>query len=265
MDNKFILMDVIDSHSHISSTPDHVLELLTEMNRLDISKACISGLGSMFNSVSNKEILEIVENFKPRFIGTYFIRPGVTSTLDIQDAHEQGFRMLKAIIPKKPYSDQSFYPLWGAAQRLGMPILFHTGLVTVSESSPKDIILSLDMHPLQIEPIANSFPDLNIILAHFGGHWNKDAAELARMRHNVYVDLTGDSDGWRSKLDEEGFEKYLWWKNAFQNVVFGTHVHPDQINQVLKEDKERYSKLNLDEQTKEMIFSGNIKGMLKLP
>ena len=142
--------------------------------------------------------------------------------------------------------------------------MFHTGLVTVSESSPRDIILSLDMHPIQIEPIANSFPDLNIILAHFGGHWAKDAAELARMRHNVYVDITGELDGWRAKLDEEGLDKYLWWKNAFQNVVFGTYIFPDQIKQVLKQDKDRYEKLNLDEETKEMIFCGNIKKMLKI-
>ena len=258
-------MEIIDSHAQIPSTQDYILELMTEMNRLDISKACISGLGSMFDSVTNKEILEIVENFKPRFIGTYFIRPGVTGPLEIQDAYEQGFRMLKAIIPKKPYSDQSFFPLWGAAQRLDMPIIFHTGLVTVAESSPKDIILSLDMHPLHIEPIANSFPDLNIILAHFGGHWNTDAAELARMRHNVYIDLTSSPMGMNSKLKGEEIEKYLWWENAFQNVVFGTHVYPDQISKVLKEEKERQIKLGLDEMTKELIFSGNIKRMLKLP
>ena len=45
-------MDIIDSHAIISTTPDHVLELMTEMNRLNITKACISGMGSMFDSVT---------------------------------------------------------------------------------------------------------------------------------------------------------------------------------------------------------------------
>ncbi|MHA1199999.1 MAG: amidohydrolase family protein [Candidatus Heimdallarchaeaceae archaeon] len=255
-------MDIIDAHANILSTPDYVLELMTEMNRLEISKACISGLGSMFNSVSNKEILKIVEDFSPRFVGTYFVRPGVTNVMEIQDAHSSGFRMLKVAIPKKPYNDQAFLPLWGAAQRLNMPILFHTGIITVAEASPKDMILSLDMHPLRIEPIANSFPDLNIILSQLGGHWNRDAAELARMRANVYLDLTGEQDGWRQRIDKEGLEKYLYWPNAFQDLVFGTNIEPSQIKKVLSEDKNRFTKLNLDEKTMEMIFSGNIRKML---
>ncbi len=258
-------MEIIDAHAHIYTKTDYVLDLLTEMNRLGISKACISGLGSIFDSVNNKQILEIVENFSPRFIGAYFIRPGVSNPLEIQDAYEQGFRMLKVSIPKKPYSDPSFFPLWGAAQRLGMPILFHTGLVVTSETNPKDIILSMNMHPLTIEPIANSFPDLNIILAHLGGHWNKDAAELIRMRHNVFADLTGEPNGLRKRLDEIGYEYYLWWPNAFEKIVFGTDVHPEKIELILSEDKKRYNKLALDEKTQEMIFSGNIKSMLNLP
>ncbi len=255
-------MEIIDAHTNILSTPDYVLELMTEMNRLEISKACISGMGSMFNSVTNKEILKIMDDFSPRFIGTYFVRPGVTNALEIQDAHSLGFRMLKVAIPKKPYNDQAFLPIWGAAQRLNMPILFHTGIITVAEASPKDMFLSMDMHPLRVEPIANSFPDLNIILSQLGGHWNRDAAELARMRGNVYVDLTGEQDGWRQKIDSEGLGKYLYWKNAYQDLVFGTNTEPSKINQILSEDKNRYTKLNLDENTLEKIFAGNIKMML---
>jgi len=255
-------MEIIDAHSNILSTPDYVLELMTEMNRLEIAKACISGMGSMFNSVSNKDILKIVDDFSPRFIGTYFVRPGVTNVMEIQDAHSLGFRMLKVAIPKKPYNDSAFLPLWGAAQRLNMPILFHTGLITVAESSPKDLILSMDMHPLRIEPIANSFPDLNIILSQLGGHWNRDAAELARMRGNVYLDLTGEQDGWRQRFDAEGLEKYLYWEHAFQDIVFGTNTEPPKIKQILDEDMNRYNQLNLDINTLEMIFAGNIKMML---
>ncbi len=257
-------MEIIDAHANILALPGYVLELMTEMNRLEISKACISGMGSMFNSVTNKEILKIVDDFSPRFVGTYFIRPGVTNALEIQDAHSLGFRMLKAAIPKKPYNDPAFLPLWGAAQRLNMPILFHTGLITVAESSPKDMVLSLDMHPLRLEPIANSFPDLNIILSQLGGHWNTDAAELARMRANVYLDLTGEQDGWRKRIDSIGLEKFLYWENAFQDLVFGTNTEPSKIEQILNEDKNRYTKLKLDETTQQMIFSENIKKMLSI-
>jgi len=143
-----------------------------------------------------------------------------------------------------------------------MPVLFHTGCV-ICKPVPGEGISSWNMHPVRIEPIVRQFPDLKVIIAHLGVHWNADAAALARMLPNVYVDLTGDANGWRVRLDREGAERYLWWPGAFDKVVFGTDVHCSMIAQILRQDNARLDRLNIGEQTRRKIFSGNILSLLR--
>ena len=118
------------------------------------------------------------------------------------------------------------------------------------------------MHPLRIEPITNRFPDLNIIIAHLGVHWNHDAAELVRMRDNVYVDLTGEPGGWRQRITIDTMNSWFWWEGAFEKIVFGTDVHYSKIKQILDQDIDLYTQLKLDMKTNELIFSKNILRLL---
>jgi len=183
---------------------------------------------------------------------------------EILEAYDRGFKMIKVTLPLQPYNKKRYYAYWEQAQKLEMPVLFHTGIVTTLERDPNHTINSWYMHPMRVEPIANSFPDLNIIIAHLGVHWNKDAAELVRMKPNVYVDLTGEPRGWRLYADQIGMDHYLWWEGAFKKVIFGTDVFYGKIRRILKRDKERYDTLGLNRKTKDLIFSGNILNMLNL-
>jgi len=156
----------------------------------------------------------------------------------------------------------SYFPLWEKAQELKMPILFHTGVVTILRKAPEEGISSWSMHPMRLEPVANAFPDLNMIIAHLGVHWNDDAAELIRMKPNVYADLSGAPTGWRVRADKIGIIHWLWWQGAFKKIVFGSDVIFNQIPQILAEDKARLNKYNIDQKTQELIFSKNILKML---
>jgi predicted TIM-barrel fold metal-dependent hydrolase len=256
-------MRIIDAHAHIidhQNYPDHLLNVMDQYN---IEKACISGLGKLFMCVDNDRIKKLIDDYPNRFIGAYFIRPGKSHLEEIYTAKEKGFQMLKVTIPTKPYNDNSFFPLWEAAQQLEMPILFHTGVVTLPRNSSNQIS-SWNMHPMRLEPISNAFPELDIIIAHLGVHWNLDAAELIRMKKNVYADLTGEPDGWRVRADNEGMKKYLWWAGAFKKIVFGTDVLYNKIGTILEQDKNRLEKYNIKKKTQKLIFSGNIINMLNI-
>ena len=143
-----------------------------------------------------------------------------------------------------------------------MPILFHTGIVTVPKKNHGERVSSWDMHPMRLEPIANMFPKLNLIIAHLGVHWNDDAAELLRMRKNVYADLSGAPLGWRKRVDSIGITNWLWWPDAFKKIIFGTDVIYSQITQILQEDISRLEKCNIDLKTRDLFFSGNILKLL---
>jgi predicted TIM-barrel fold metal-dependent hydrolase len=180
----------------------------------------------------------------------------------IERARDQGFRMVKVSIPRIGYDDPTGFPLWERAAAHGMPVLFHTGVITTAVDAPREDISSWNMHPMRIEPITRAFPHLKIIVAHLGIHWNDDAAELARMRPNVYVDITGEPGGWRARMDAVGVEKWLWWPGAFDKVCFGTDVHHTKIRLILEEDLARLDALGIGEETRRRIFCGNILHLL---
>ncbi|MBN2155335.1 MAG: amidohydrolase family protein [Candidatus Lokiarchaeota archaeon] len=253
---------IIDAHAHLYKEKEYEKRLLKTMDQCGIEKCCISGLGDLFYCGTNEDVYHTMKEYPDRYIGAYFIRPGVSAVSEIHDAFTQGFHMIKVSIPKAPYDDLSYYGYWKQAEEYHMPILFHTGVITYTGNPRGELINSWYMHPMRLEPIANEFPDLNIILAHLGVHWNKDAAELCRMRSNVYVDLTGEAKGWRSRADVEGMDKYLWWKDAWKKVVFGTDVYYEKIPKILQEDKNRLEKYKVSEKTQKLIFSGNISKML---
>ncbi|MHA1658115.1 MAG: amidohydrolase family protein [Promethearchaeota archaeon] len=255
-------MRIIDAHAHLIDQPDYLEHLIQMMDKCGIEKCCISGLGKVFMCADNECVEKAIKKYPNRLIGAIFIRPGVDEPTDIQKAHDKGFKMVKITIPTKPYDHPSFFPLWETAQELKMPILFHTGIITIFQRAIEEKISSWFMHPMRLEAIANIFPDLNIIIAHLGVHWNNDAAELIRMRSNVYADLTGEPRGWRERADNVGMKKWLWWPGAFKKILFGTDVLYDKIPEILAQDKARLDKYDIDQETQELIFAGNILKLL---
>lgn len=257
-------MRIIDAHAHLPDIPNYLERLIGVMDDCGIEKCCISGLGKPFLCADNDGVNKALDIYPERLIGSVFIRPGVDDEKKIREYYEKGFKMVKVTIPTKPYDHESFFPLWETAQELKMPILFHTGIVTLPISLPNEKVSSWFMHPMRLERISNSFPDLNLIIAHLGVHWNDDAAELIRMRKNIYADLTGEPDGWRVRADQVGIKKWLWWDGAFSKILFGTDVLPEKIPIILKQDKDRLDKYNIDLDTRKLIYSGNILTLLGL-
>ena len=254
-------MEIVDAHTHLLNESGYLDHLLNTMDQCGIAMCCMSGLGELFGHANNAGVRLALQAHPDRIIGAVFIRPGVDGPEKIDRAYEEGFRMVKVHVPRVPYDDVSCFDLWAKANEYRMPVLFHTGLVVCKES-PGERISSWSMHPMRIEPITREFPDLGIIIAHLGVHWNTDTAELARMRPNMYVDLTGEPDGWRKRADTVGIDQWLWWPGAFEKVVFGTDVHYSKIKQILEEDVNRLDRFNIPMQARQRIFAGNILQLL---
>jgi len=255
-------MKIVDAHAHLWDEPGYLDRLLEKMDECGIERCCLSGLGPLFGCAGDNEVKAAFRSHPERIIGAVFIRPGVDGPEKIDHAFEDGFRMVKVTLPRAPYNHPSYYPLWERAVKHRMPVLFHTGVITLRKEAPEELISSWNMHPMRLEPITRAFPDLHIIIAHLGIHWNDEAAELARMRQNVYVDLTGEPEGWRVRADAEGMQKWLWWEGAFEKVVFGTDVHYSKIGKILKEDIARLERFGIAMETRKRIFAGNILHLL---
>jgi len=255
-------MRIVDAHAHLLDEPGYLGHLLATMDACGIERVCVSGLGPLFRCGTDEDVRRAFEAHPDRVVGATFVRPGVDGPERIDRALDQGFRMVKVSIPRVPYDDPRAFPLWERAVAHGMPVLFHTGVVTVPVDAPDEGISSWYMHPMRIEPITRAFPELKVLVAHLGIHWNTDAAELARMRPNVYVDLTGEPGGWRARMDKVGVETWLWWPGALDKVCFGTDVHYTKIQRTLDEDLARLDRLGVGDETRRRIFAGNILRLL---
>lgn len=112
---------------------------------------------------------------------------------DVEHLAELGIRVLKIHPPHQcvaanAYSDglTALADIYGTAERLGMPVMIHTGTSVFPGARSKY------GNPMEIDDIAIDFPDLRIIMAHGGRPLYMDEAFfILRRHHNVWLDLSG--------------------------------------------------------------------------
>jgi hypothetical protein len=209
-------MKIIDFHFHpISSANDFLsqpMELLKKRNpdwvkrfpRIPASKEILSFLDSqeidcavllaeripgVTGMVSNEYVAQLCKG-EPRLIPFCSINPSLDTHLEVmlERLVDQGFKGLKLwpsyqhFYPNQPH----LYPLYAAAQRLNVPILFHIGTSIFEGTKLKYC------DPIYLDEVAVDFPRLNLVMAHAGrGFWYEKAFILARLHKNIYLEISG--------------------------------------------------------------------------
>lgn len=268
---------VIDFHNHLLEESDYADKLVSAMDEAGIDQTCISGLGigkgkagswdsGAFSlgslSPDNGDVEQAFRRFPDRLIGMGFVKLGRDGADKVQELADRGFQGLKACRPLYDYDHDACFPVYERAEQLGMPILFHTGVQLVTPFDKEDDVSCNRMRPIQIDRIARNFPALRMVIAHMGMPWFEEAAEMCRFHKNVYTDFTGAIGGWSFRKKPGDFQNLLYWKDAFQKVVFGTDVHYNAIGEAAAYQKRLFGLLSLDAWTTELIFQGNARALL---
>ncbi len=82
--------------------------------------------------------------------------------------------------------DRMLYPAYAWAEQHRLPVIVHCGTSTFSGS------VNAYADPVLLDPVFRDFPDLVVVLAHGGrGWWYQQAAFLALMKPNVWLDVSG--------------------------------------------------------------------------
>ena len=74
--------------------------------------------------------------------------------------------------------------IYARAERLALPVAFHQA------TSPARTAPLRYAHPMALDEVATAYPDLKIVVAHFGHPWEPDAIVLIRKHPNVYTDIS---------------------------------------------------------------------------
>ena len=186
---------IIDAHNHIGMDVEGVTQLpqslLRKMELSHVQKCIIFPFneirpGKAF-STANDYIAKVVAAHPEKFIG--FARTDPQHPLAVEEVQravrQLGLKGLK-LHPRSQLfnpSDEQTLPLLEACVGLRVPILFHSGY-------------AYDPIPPMIDRVAQSFPELSIIMGHMGCSevctptGVEEAIDVARCNENVYLETS---------------------------------------------------------------------------
>jgi predicted TIM-barrel fold metal-dependent hydrolase len=173
----------------VLSSPQALLEYLDEQG-IDYAVALAETNPLITGTISNERVAELCRA-SDRLIPFANINPYVTADLAGELRHcvnELGCRGLKLYPTYQHFyvNDARLYPLYGEAQRLGIPIMVHTGSSTFRGARLKY------GDPIYVDDVVVDFPELTMIMAHSGrGFWYEAAFFMAQLHRNVYMEITG--------------------------------------------------------------------------
>ena len=245
--------EALDHLRQVLSSPQAMLEYLDEQG-VDYAVALAETNPLITGTSPNDRVAEFC-HASERLIPFANINPFVTTDLVSELRHcvsDLGFRGLKLYPTYQHFyvNDVRLYPLYAEAQRLGVPIMVHTGSSVFRGARLKY------GDPLYLDDVVTDFPQLTIIMAHSGrGFWYDAAFFLAQLHPHIYMEITG--------LPPHKLLTYFpnLERNA-DKIIFGSDW-PAVTN--IKGNIATIWGLPLKEETKAKILGGNAARLLCMP
>ena len=139
--------------------------------------------------VSNAFVAEVVRHDPARLVGFASVDPKLPdaiSELDkaIGDLGLQGLK-LGPIYQHFVPDDTAYWPLYARVQELDIPIMWHQGTSFMVPEGPLEA-----SQPHRLDIIARTFPNIKMVIAHFGYPWPREVVALLRRHPHVYTDIS---------------------------------------------------------------------------
>ncbi|HLH21352.1 MAG TPA: amidohydrolase family protein [Chloroflexota bacterium] len=189
-------LPAIDAHTHIGrrlGPLGHGVasflgeDLVRDLDEVGLDRAVAFPLGAPYTdySESNRIMAEEVAKFPDRIIGFCRINPNFGPEASAAALEHclgtlglRGIKLHPEIEFFDPNDESLLEPVYEAARRYGVPLIFHTGM-------------SSKAAPAVIAELAARYPDVPVILGHMGvSEYVKQAVAMARQHENVYLETS---------------------------------------------------------------------------
>jgi len=186
-------MVYIDAHTHFGGgmfqgiPPEGVEECLKMMDAIGMDAMVMSPCYASISydrtyDEANALLADTMKKHGKRILGLARINPHFReeSVKRAEKALNEGFWGIKFHPHNEGYpanSKELVFPIIRKVQELGGLVLFHTGGLIYS-------------HPTLLGDVANNFPEVPIMVAHFGGAFEDDAIMVAKWFDNIIVDTS---------------------------------------------------------------------------
>lgn len=239
----------------------------------------------------NDPVADALEAMPDLLVGLAMIDMDHDSPKVVQEYHQRGFAGLKMINPSRNYDDPAYFEFYERAEALGMPILFHTGVI----GGPVDYLVggeedawkaiptgeaeerlvedlrnrarlapygrsSARMQPIYLDTIAMYFPKLYMIGAHLGWPDYMTACAIARWRPRLFFDISG-GDVVQRHILEGG---YIKREIRPEKLVYGSDCDLRRLKSNVQGWKKAFDEIGLTEEEQDAIFYRNAARMFGL-
>ncbi|MFQ5852046.1 MAG: amidohydrolase family protein [Candidatus Binatia bacterium] len=212
--------------------------------------------------VPNDHVAEGVRKHPDVFLGFGVIDPwqGKVALKEIRRCKEElGLHGIGELNPARQHfypNDPRFYPLWEEAQRLALPILFHSGMAAAGAGTPGGMGSKLKYtQPIYLDDVAADFPELKIISAHPSWPWQEESLAIARHKSNFYIDLSG----WAPKYFPAELVHHV--NSLLQSkALFGSDWPAISVERWMEE----FEQLNLKPEVRQKVLLDNAKKLFGL-
>lgn len=244
--------------------PNSTEDLVRDMDEAGVERSVI--LGQDMRSVRkkeyknytlpNEELKRLVDKYPERFVAFGAVDPRKDDALRKLQvmALDYGFKGVKfhcdalGLYP----NDKMLYPIYEKCVEYGLVVLHHTGTTGLGYCKIKF------GRPVDLDDVAQDFPELKIVCAHFGWPWMEECFAVATRNPNVYVDFSG----WLTRYFPPLLIAYM---NGLlkEKMLFGTD-YPMIRTPLWMREFEEFCRPKLKQGVEEKILGANAKRILKL-
>ncbi|HHN47298.1 MAG TPA: hypothetical protein ENN09_07635 [Planctomycetes bacterium] len=178
----------VHSHYHDWETIDEVRQ---RAHRWGVCRYVMSALGAPGGVPGNEVMERMLADHGDFIVALFHLDPDAHPVDAVYRAKEAGFGGVKIIGTLKPYDAEAYYPFYDAVEKTGLPVLFHTGFLSISPSQRRRTVSMMNMRPGMLDTLGRAFPDMKMIGAHLGSPWFLEAMATANFHKNVYFDVSG--------------------------------------------------------------------------
>ncbi len=258
-------------------------KVISYMDRYGVDIACIlpesmmdtTGFATRWST--NGYIAAVCEKYPDRFILQANVGPiikrGMKNVLWELEylVKERNCKLVKFYPPEDTYiNDPQIWPFYEKVNELGIILTVHTGFVWVPPG------LSKYCHPMQLEEVANDFPEMPIIAFHAGWPYCHDLNLIAATHANVYISLSLIMPWWFNaprRLAEiigeaiqfAGDDRIVWGTDFFgAGGLIRTHVQALREFEMAEDLQKGYGYAPVTKEVKRKIFGENLARLLKI-
>ncbi len=217
-----------------------------------IDMALIFGLTSLASyspehtKAENDYTLKVVEAYPDRYIGAGVIDPswGEKAVKELKRFSRAGLRVVKIRFSSMHYhaNNKAGQKIFSEIEKMGMLPICHSDWTHYS-------------NPLILGDLATMFPDLKMVMQHFGEYLSYDAISVCKRAHNVYVDTSAlvHTKNVVKFIDEVSPNRIMYASDTLS--IRGGLQPQDALNRILC--------LELPKKHEERVLGGNAVELLK--